>query len=244
MNSGGDMAASAASLDGSGMGLLLRLWRSSIGKKYVMAITGLGLWGFVIIHMAGNLQVFLPPAVINNYAHTLKANPLVLWGARIGLLAIIALHITAAIQLAIANRRARPVKYAVGKPPESTFAQRTILVSGLILLAFILFHLAHFTAGLVDPAFLEYRDPTTGYHDVHRMMVVGFSNCYVAAFYVLSMGLLMLHLSHGISSLFQSLGLRSKKTFQFFNSVAHLVAIALFLGNCAMVISIMAGWVK
>src|SRR5262245_49373204 len=112
------MAASAQSLHRSTAGLLLRLWQSSLGKKYVMAITGLGLWIFVIIHMAGNLQVFLAPAVINNYAHALKANPLVLWGARISLFVIAVLHITAAIQLALANRRARPVGYSAGKPAD------------------------------------------------------------------------------------------------------------------------------
>ncbi|MGH9838095.1 MAG: succinate dehydrogenase cytochrome b subunit [Blastocatellia bacterium] len=238
------MAASAQSLQNSTAGLLVRLWRSSIGKKYVMAVTGLGLWLFVMVHLAGNLQVFLPPSLINTYAHTLKANPLVLWGARLGLLAIAALHIIAAIQLALANRRARPVRYDAGKPVESTFAQRTIVVSGLIILAFIAFHLSHFTIGLVDPQFLEFRDPQTGYHDVHRMMVAGFSNCYVSGFYVLSMGLLMLHLSHGISSLFQSLGLRSNKTFKFFNSLAHVVAIMIFIGNCSIPLAIMAGWVK
>jgi succinate dehydrogenase / fumarate reductase cytochrome b subunit len=237
------MAASAQRLHGSSAGLLLRLWQSSVGKKYVMAITGLGLWLFVLIHLAGNLQVFLPPWVINNYAHTLKANPLILWGARTGLLAIVVLHITAAIQLAHANRRARPIGYAAGKPVESTFAQRSILVSGLIILAFIFFHLSHFTIGLVDPQFLEFRD-AAGNHDVHRMMVTGFSNCYVAGFYVLSMGLLMLHLSHGVSSLFQSLGLRSRKTLRFFHRLAHIVASLIFIGNCSIPLAIMAGFVK
>lgn len=238
------MAASAQSLEGSAAGRLALLWRSSVGKKYVMALTGLGLWLFVIIHMLGNLQVFLPPSAINNYAHTLKANPVILWGARAGLLAIVALHITAAIQLAHANRRARPIGYAAGKPVESTFAQRTIVISGLVILAFIVFHLSHFTIGFVDPQLLAFRDPETGYHDVHRMIVAGFSNCYVAGFYILSMGLLMLHLSHGISSIFQSLGLRSKKTYRVFHNVAHLVAIALFIGNCSIPLAILAGAIK
>jgi succinate dehydrogenase / fumarate reductase cytochrome b subunit len=238
------MAASAQSLERSAAGLLVQLWRSSVGKKYVMALTGLGLWLFVIIHMLGNLQVFLPPRAINGYAHTLKENPVILWGARAGLLAIVALHITAALQLTLANRRARPVGYAAGKPVESTFAQRTIAISGLVILAFIVFHLSHFTIGLVDPDLLALRDPETGYHDVHRMIVTGFSNIAVSGFYILSMGLLMFHLSHGVSSLFQSLGLRSKKTHRVFHTVAHLVAIALFIGNCSIPLAIMAGIIK
>lgn len=238
------MAASAQSLEGAGAGLLVRLWRSSIGKKYVMALTGLGLWLFVVIHMLGNLQVFLPPRAINAYAHALKANPVILWGARAGLLAIVALHITAALQLTLANRRARPIAYAVGKPVETTFAQRTIAISGLVILAFIVFHLSHFTIGLVDPQLLEFRELETGYHDVHRMVVTGFSNVAVAGFYILAMGLLMFHLSHGVSSLFQSLGLRSKKTHRIFHNVAHAIAIALFIGNCSIPLAILAGVVK
>jgi succinate dehydrogenase / fumarate reductase cytochrome b subunit len=238
------MAASVKSLQGARASLLAQLWYSSLGKKYVMAITGLGLWLFIIIHLAGNLQVFLPPEAINSYAHMLKSNPLILWGARLGLLTIATLHIVAAVQLARINRQARPTSYAVGKPPESTFGQRTILISGLIILAFILFHLSHFTVGLVDASYLNYVDPVTGYHDVHRMMVTGFSNPIVSGFYIISMGLLMLHLSHGIASIFQSLGLRSKKTFRFFNTLARLVALAVFIGNCSIPIAILAGVIR
>ena len=132
------MAASVQSLQKvSTAGLLLRIWQSSLGKKYVMAVTGIGLFLFVIIHMLGNLQIFLGPEKLNAYAALLKSNPAILWGARIGLLAIVVLHVTSAIQLALINKRARPVGYAVGKPVASTFAQRTILVSGLIILAVV-----------------------------------------------------------------------------------------------------------
>jgi succinate dehydrogenase / fumarate reductase, cytochrome b subunit len=238
------MAASAESLRPTAAGMLARLWRSSVGKKYVVAVTGLGLWLFVLVHLAGNLQVFLPAHIINSYAYNLKANPLILWGARLSLLGMAALHVTATIQLALANRRARPARYAVGKPVASSLAQRTMVVSGLVLLAFILFHLAHFTIGLVDPELLALRDPATGHHDVHRMMVTGFSNCLVSGFYIAAMGLLMFHLSHGISSIFQSLGLRSRKTYRFLRNLAHAVAILIFIGNCSIPLAILAGWVK
>ncbi len=233
------MAASSESLPASSAGLLLRLWQSSLGKKYVMALTGLGLYAFVIIHLLGNLQVFVGPTQINDYAHALKASPPILWGARLSLLIIVVLHITAAIQLTLANRKARPAGYAIGKPVASTFAQRTIFISGLVLLAFILFHLAHFTLGFVDPQYLEFRDPITGHHDVRRMMIEGFSNPLVAVFYIVSMALLLLHLSHGVSSTFQSLGLRSKQTFGFFDKLAKVSGLLLFLGNSAIVLAIM-----
>ena len=222
----------------SSAGLLSRLWQSSLGKKYVMAVTGLGLYGFVIIHLLGNLQVFIPGAAINEYAHALKANPVILWGARLGLLTIVTLHIVAALQLAAANKKARPTGYAVGKPVASTLAQRTILISGLVILSFILFHLAHFTIGLVNSDFLTYRD-ITGNHDVKRMMIEGLSNPIAAVFYIVAMGLLMLHLSHGVSSIFQSLGLRSKKTFAVFDKLAKVSGLLLFLGNTAIVLAIL-----
>lgn len=238
------MAASVQSLQKrSSAGLLLQLWQSSLGKKYVMAVTGLGLFLFVIIHMLGNLQIFLGPEKLNSYAALLKSNPGVLWGARIGLLTIVALHITSAIQLARINKQARPVGYATGKPVASTFAQRSILVSGLVILAFILFHLAHYTLGLVDPSWLGLHDEQ-GRHDVYRMVVLGFSNPVVSLFYIVAMGLLLLHLSHGVSSLFQSLGLRSKKTFGLFDKLAKGSALILFLGNSAIVAAILAGLIK
>ncbi|HZF37449.1 MAG TPA: succinate dehydrogenase, partial [Blastocatellia bacterium] len=148
------MAASVQSLRVTPAGALRRLWRSSLGKKYVMAITGFGLWVFVIVHMLGNLQIFLGPEKINAYAALLKANPALLWSARAGLLFIAILHVTSAAQLVLANRRARPIGYKFKKPVASTFANRTMWISGAILLAFILFHLAHFTFGLVNPEFL------------------------------------------------------------------------------------------
>lgn len=238
------MAASAQSLQKvSTAGLLLRIWQSSLGKKYVMAVTGIGLFLFVIIHMLGNLQVFLGPEKLNAYAALLKSNPAILWSARMGLLAIVVLHVTTAIQLALINKRARPVGYAVGKPVASTLAQRTILISGLIILAFILFHLGHYTLGLVDPEYLTWHDGQ-GRHDVYRMVIAGFSHPLVSAFYIVAMGLLLLHLSHGVSSIFQSLGLRSKKTFGFFDKLAKGAALVLFLGNCAIPLAILMGWIK
>lgn len=238
------MAASAESLRRiPAAGLLLRLWQSSLGKKYVMAVTGLGLFLFVIIHMLGNLQIYLGPEHLNAYARALKSTPALLWGARTGLLFIAILHITAAAQLTRANRQARPVSYLQKKPVASTFASRTMIITGLVLLAFILFHLAHFTIGLVNPDYMELRD-TMGRHDVYRMMVTGFSNPFISLFYLVSMGLLLFHLSHGVSSLFQSLGLRSKKIVGVLDKFARVTALVLFLGNASIPLSILAGVIK
>jgi len=237
------MAASAQSLQTSSAGAMARLWRSSLGKKYVMAITGFGLWLFVIVHLLGNLQIFLGPGKINAYGALLKATPALLWSARIGLLFIATLHVVAAVQLSLANRRARPVGYEFKKPVASTFANRTMLVSGLIVLAFIVFHLAQFTFGWVDPQYLRLED-AEGRHDVYQMMVTGFSNPVVSALYIVSMGLLLLHLSHGVSSLFQSLGLRSKKTFGFFDKLAKISALAIFIGNSLIPLAVLFRFVR
>ncbi|MBO0727101.1 MAG: succinate dehydrogenase cytochrome b subunit [Blastocatellia bacterium] len=236
------MAASTQSLLAPA-GAIQRLWRSSLGKKYVMAITGFGLWVFVIIHMLGNLQIFLGSEKINAYAALLKSTPALLWSARAGLLLIATLHVVSATQLVLANRRARPIGYQFKKPVASTFANRTMWISGLIILAFILFHLSHFTFGWVNPEFLRLED-AEGRHDVYKMMVRGFSNPLVSAFYIISMGLLLSHLSHGVSSLFQSLGLRSKKTFGFFDKLAKITALALFIGNSLIPLAILLGWVR
>src|SRR6185436_14614491 len=127
------------------MNNLTRLFRSSLGKKYLMAISGLLLFGFVVMHMLGNLQIFLGPGPINAYAKFLKSNMELLWPARIGLLALAIIHITTAAQLVIENRAARPERYGHVRPPVATsFASRSIAISGLIIFVFIVYHLLHF----------------------------------------------------------------------------------------------------
>jgi succinate dehydrogenase / fumarate reductase cytochrome b subunit len=225
------------------MNLLGALFRTSVGKKYVMAVTGLLLFGFVIVHMAGNLQIFLGPGPINSYAEMLKSKPALLWAARLGLLLTVILHLVAATMLVIENRRARGVGYSTGKPVASSFAARTIAITGIVILAFIIYHLSHFTVGLVDPQYLQLRD-AEGRHDVYRMMVAGFSHPIVSAFYIFATGLLCLHLSHGVTSLFQSLGLRSHKTLGLLNRIASVAAILIFLGNSAIPLAILAGLIR
>lgn len=218
-------------------------YKTSIGKKYIMALTGLGLFLFVIIHMLGNLQIFLGQDAINSYGEYLKSKPAFLWTARIGLLILAVLHIVTALQLALANRAARPVGYADNKVVGASFATQTIVFSGIIILAFIIYHLSHFTIGLTNPDYLKLRD-AFGRHDVYRMMIEGFSNIGASVFYIVSMGLLCLHLTHGVSSLFQSLGLRRKAYFRAIDTFAKVAAVVIFLGNCFIPIAVMTKLVK
>jgi succinate dehydrogenase / fumarate reductase, cytochrome b subunit len=227
------------------MNILVRAYSSSIGKKYIMAISGFALFLFVIAHMAGNLQIFLGRDAINAYAAFLKSKPGLLWSARAGLLILVALHITAAIQLVSENSDARPVKYEEGRPTAASLASRTIFVSGLVIFAFIIYHLLHFTFGVTNPEFLTTKDPVDPLrHDVYGMMIAGFSNPWVSAFYIISMGLLCLHLSHGVSSAFQSLGIRNKGNVRAIHRAARLAAIVIFVGNCAIVLAVLLRWVK
>ncbi len=228
------------------MKTLKLIFQSSLGKKYIMAITGLLLFLFVIVHMLGNLQIYLGKEFINSYAHFLKSSPELLWPGRIGLLLLAILHIISAIQLARENSKARPVSYASDKVYGASFASQAILFSGLIVLAFLVYHILHFTVGVIQTDALTYTEIYKGEtrHDVYKMMVVGFSSPWISMIYLICMGLLCLHLSHGVSSMFQSLGWKKNAFRGAINNFARISALIIFLGNCSIPIAIMLGYVK
>jgi succinate dehydrogenase / fumarate reductase cytochrome b subunit len=234
---------------------LMLVPRSSLGSKYLMAVTGLGLTFFVIIHMLGNLQLFLGPDAVNSYAKALKSMPVFLWVARLGLLAFFVLHVVYGVRLWRANRLARPHPYACRSYREATLASRTMLVTGLAIAAFVLFHLAHFTFGVVERApavnprtgerftnYLDLRenpmDPNSR-HDVYAMTVYGFRNPVVSLTYIVAMGFLSFHLSHGFGSLFQSLGLNHPRLATRLQQLSVAVAVFIFLGNCSMPVAVL-----
>lgn len=219
------------------------IFHSTIGKKYLMAITGLLLVVFVIGHMLGNLQIFLGPETINAYGAFLKGKPALLWSARVGLLVTAAVHIWSAVTLAARNRAARPTSYRVKRFASASYASRTMIWSGLIVLAFIVYHLLHFTVGVVDPALLQLRDESQR-HDVYRMVVLGFSHPLVSGFYILSMAILCAHLRHGISSLFQSLGFRAGGQRVWADRLALVLAWVVFVGNSSIPLAILLGYGK
>jgi succinate dehydrogenase cytochrome b subunit len=216
---------------------------SSLTRKYLMAISGVLLFLFVIAHMLGNLQVFLGPESLNAYGAFLKSKPGLLWSMRLILLVIVVFHIVTGIQLALQNRRARPVRYANSKPPYANLASRTVLISGLVIFSFVAYHLMQFTLGVTNPEYLHLED-SKGRHDVYRMTVEGFSNPGVTLLYVIAMGLLCLHLSHGVSSAFQSLGLKDKRTESLICRVSQVAAIIIFVGNSSMPLAVLFGFVK
>lgn len=224
------------------------LFTTSLGKKFIMAITGMALFLFVVLHLLGNLQVFLGPEAINRYGNLLQTNTEILWPARIVLLILILLHIWSAIKLSAENRSARPQPYAQYEVVAASYASRTMLMSGLIILAFIIYHLLHFTVqtpgiNLTGRDFTKLED-VKNQHDVFAMMVIGFENPYVCAFYIVGMFLLFLHLSHGVSAMFQSLGWKSPAYGPFINRFATVISWLIFLGYIAIPIAIYLGYGK
>jgi succinate dehydrogenase / fumarate reductase cytochrome b subunit len=215
---------------------VLTLYQTSLGKKYIMAFTGLIGVGFVVMHMLGNMQVFLGREKLNHYAELLRAAGGLLWFARAVLLTAVVTHIIAALQLTRQSQLSRPVSYQRWRPTESTYASRTMRWSGPILALFIVYHLLHFTAGTVHPNFIP--------GDVYHNVISGFQVPYVSAFYIISMVALGLHMNHGIWSMFQSLGANNSKYSPRLRLLAALITLAVVAGNISVPVAVLAGLIK
>jgi succinate dehydrogenase / fumarate reductase cytochrome b subunit len=213
------------------------LWDSSVGKKVIMAITGLIWLAYLITHMVANLLVFQGPVKINAYSAFLHGTGGVLWAARLVLIAALVLHVTAAVQLAARGHEARPTGYAAGRKPQvSTFASRSIRWGGALILVFLVFHLLHFTVGTAHPNFVE-GDP---YHNVAS----GFHNPLVVGFYLIAMASVGLHLYHGVWSSGRSLGLGAPSAYPLRRTVALMLALLVWLGFTIIPIAVYAGVVR
>jgi succinate dehydrogenase / fumarate reductase cytochrome b subunit len=218
---------------------MLRFFHSTVGLKFVMAVTGALLFLFLIAHMTGNWLIFAGSDAMNSYAFFLKSKPAVLWGFRLGLLVVVALHIYSAITLTIRNRAARPRDYEQKDAAGASLASRTMMVSGIIVLAFIIFHLLHFTVGWIQPEYFALRDEER--HDVFGMVVNGFRVPWVAGIYIGSMALVGFHLSHGLMSMFRSLGLSSPAYRRAQELFAMVFAAFIFVGMAVIPAAIVFG---
>jgi succinate dehydrogenase / fumarate reductase cytochrome b subunit len=223
------------------LNLLTSFTSSSVGKKWIVALTGLAMVAFLIGHLAGNLQIFLPPEHINKYAAFLKGLGELLWLMRLGLLIAVILHIVFTIKLALENRAARPQKYAVKRSVQAKLSTRTMVWSGSYILCFIVVHLLHFTAQTIHPEYRLWQDEA-GRSDVYRMMVFGFQDPLMAGFYILGMLLLCAHLSHGIGSLAQTMGMRTKQATATLNMGGRALALVLGIGFISIPVAVQAGW--
>lgn len=225
--------------------------RSSIGRKFIVAATGVALLLFVLGHMAGNLLVFAGKDAINSYGQFLHhfLHGWGVWIARIGLLVAVVLHIVTTIQLTRQNRKSRDHRYANESTVQASKASRTMIVSGLLIIAFVVYHLLHFTINPSesDPGYFDAAYATeTGDQrpDVYAMVVRGFSSWLVSIVYIAAIGLLCLHLSHGFASVFQTFGLRSTKSWPVIQGAGHAYAIIIFVGNCSIPVSVLLGLVS
>ena len=216
---------------------------TSVGKKYLMAISGFMAVMFVIGHMLGNLQLFIGQDQLNTYAAKLQSLGPLLYLIRAALFVVIIVHIYKGIQLKLENWAARPDTYKFNDTVQASLASRTMIWTGLIILAFVVYHLMHFTLLWINPDYHNLVD-SLGRHDVYSMVIIGFQNIFVSAFYVIAVGLLCWHLSHGISSMFQSIGWQSPKYQPMLAKIAWTISILLFLGYVVVPISILAGLVK
>jgi len=236
-------SASAATVREKSHGFISEFCHSSVGRKMIVAVTGVILILFVIGHLLGNLQIFLGPDWINAYSQHLRDLGPILWMIRAFLLASVILHIYFTILLAIENRRARPEAYRDRNYVKASWASRHMVVSGLVVLAFVIYHLAHFTFRTTDARFALLKHDAMGRYDVFSMIVYGFQNVYVSIFYIVGLFLLTLHLTHGSSSFFQSLGLNDYRLTPKLAIAGRIFAWMLFIGYTSIPIAVLLGFI-
>lgn len=222
-------------------GRLRRLYATSIGAKMVMAVTGLLLFGFLVAHLLGNLLIFQGREAMNAYAQFLESKPAIVWPARAVLLAAFVLHVATAFRLWRENRTARPEPYRHEATVQATAASRTMILSGLVVGAFVVYHLLHYTFHVVPTGEVSLLD---GRRDVYGMVINGFSNGLVVASYVVAQVLLGFHLIHGSKSLFQTLGWKHDTVNPAIRLLAPALTILIVAGNIFIPLAVLSGLVK
>jgi succinate dehydrogenase / fumarate reductase cytochrome b subunit len=221
----------------------MKLLSASVGKKILMAITGQVLVLFVIAHIIGNSTIYFDG--LNSYAEHLHSLAALVWANRFVMLAVLAVHIFFGISLTLENSAAAPRAYAVSKALRATFASKNMIWTGLVIGVFLVYHLLHFTFQVTNPetAALSNMD-AAGRPDVAAMVIAGFQNITISIIYIISMAALLLHLSHGIQSTFQSLGLNNDNTLPVFEKAGSVIAYILFIAFILIPVVIVIGLMK
>jgi succinate dehydrogenase cytochrome b subunit len=210
---------------------VLRFWNTTAGKKAVMAVSGVVLGGFVAAHLLGNLQIFMGPDQFNSYARTLRHLPELVWPVRILLIVMVLLHIWSSIQLAVIKSEARPQGYVKNKSAGSSYASRTMYLSGPIIAAFVVYHLMQFTFGVGGTAYNPF--------DAYGNVIAGFRSIPVSIFYIFAMALLCLHLRHGLWSMFQTVGFNHPRHTPRIKAAAAVIAFLIFLGFISIPVAVL-----
>ena len=208
-----------------------------------MAVSGLALVGFIVGHLLGNLLIFSGPDALNAYGAKLRHLGWMLWAVRIFLIVMVAVHIKTSLELAVENRRARPQGYRVQRYAETSPAARAMLVSGGLVLAYLIYHLLHFTFRVTNPG-VSHGVDALGRHDIYTMVVRSFQQPPIVLAYIAGMACVCLHLSHGVASAFQTLGLTTERTIPVLGWMSRLFALVVFLGYCAIPVAVLLGIIK
>jgi succinate dehydrogenase / fumarate reductase cytochrome b subunit len=216
---------------------VVRLFQTSIGSKQVLAATGVILVLFLLGHMLGNLTIYQGPEAINAYGAWLQGHPF-LWVFRLVMLAVVTIHIAVGVRLYYENRRARPQRYARHGSVQLSPTARTMIFTGLLVLAFLLYHLAHLTGGIVGPQLQRMAD---GHLNIYANVVSGFNNPWIAGGYVLAMLLLGFHLNHAIRSLFQTFGVYHENWEAFLHYLSPVLSAVIVLGFISVPIAVQLG---
>ncbi len=224
----------------------MHLTQSTVGRKILMAVTGLLLVGFVTIHLLGNLSIFAGPDGINAYAEHLHSLGALVWVFRLIMLVLFAVHITFGVQLSLENRTASPANYALKNRVKTTFSSESMLYTGLILLAFLIYHLLHFTVQITNPEISAHKLPLDAMMrpDVFSMVVLSFQKVFISLVYIVGMIALFLHLTHGLSSFVQTFGWNNGPSLEKVSLGGKLVAVVYLLAYVAIPVLILARFVK
>ena len=215
---------------------LYLFWMSSIGKKVLMALSGLILFAYACVHFLGNLQIYVSFELINKYAEFLHANPVILWIARIVLLAAVGVHAVAAVQLWFSKRAARPIEYHTKENIQATTASRTMIVTGLLIGLFVLYHVLDLTTGHARTTAQGFEHLNPAFNVTH-----GFAYAPAAIAYIIAMCALGLHLWHGVYSMFGSLGVSHPRYMKVARHAAALFAAAIAIGNISFPVAVLTG---
>ncbi len=218
-----------------------RLTNRSVGKKFLMAASGLILVLYIIGHMLGNLQIFISQDQINTYAERLHSLGIVLWLVRVFLLSMLVVHVWMAIKLSLENYAARPIKYFKKNYVEAPLSSRTMIWTGIGVFLFVVYHVMHFTMIVTNPEYAGLKDPI-GRFDVYSMVILGFRNYFISGVYIVAMALVSYHLVHAAKSMFQTIGWNDASMEPTLQKVSVIFAWIIFIGFISIPVSVMAGW--
>jgi len=214
--------------------------QSTLFSKTLVALTGAVLVGFLIAHLSGNLLLYLGADTFNAYGQSLKDMPAVVWGARFILLIAIVIHIYATITLTNLNKNAKPIGYAKPQYVSTKFSGRMMFIAGITILAFVIYHLPHYTLGWIQPEYFSFKD-SMDRHDIYTMTVMGFRNPIISLFYIVAMLGVGVHLHHGIRSMFQTMGIYGEEINKKIEKVSLAITILVTFGFISIPISVLVG---